>query len=579
MTSFRIERGPFTDAAVKKLGGSGDRHTNWPIVYVLNDAKSVYVGETLNAAKRMRQHRDPASRNRAMREMRIVLDDRFNKSACLDLESQLIRYFSGDGTREVRNRNDGVTDADYYERHTYTQSFDEIFAELRRDGLFSKSRHEIENSDLFKLSPFKALAPEQSAAVENILEGLFDDRAAGRSSTSVVQGAAGTGKTIVAIYLMKLLRDIGESDAIEAYETDSVFADFFRPGYREYARDLRIGLVIPQGSLRASVAKVFKRTPGLSKTMVMSAFDVGKSVERFDLLLVDESHRLTRRSNQPSAALNTSFAEINRRLFGDDDPSKTQLDWICAQSDHQVLFVDSGQSVRPSDISRDTQRSLLEGAERGGRLHKLMTQMRVKAGTDYVGYVRAVLSGESPVPIDVGDYDVRFFDDPRAMREAILRRDADVGLARMLGGYGYKWRSKTDSHAYDIEIGDFRMRWNVSTRDWINSRGSADEVGSIHTVQGYDLNYAGVIIGPEVRWDHENGRIRIDRANYFDGKGKENSPKYGVFVSDDDLRELVINIYVVLLTRGMRGTYVYVHDGEVRERLRGAFEGIVRTAR
>lgn len=578
MTSFRIERGPFTDAEVKKLGGSGDRHTNWPVVYVLNDAKSVYVGETLNAAKRMRQHRDKKSRNRAMRHMRIVLDDRFNKSACLDLESQLIRYFSGDGTRQVRNRNDGVTDSDYYERHAYQRSFEQIFDELHRDGLFRKTRHEIENSDLFKLSPFKALAPEQRAAVESILEGFFDDRAHGRESTSVVQGAAGTGKTIVAIYLMKLLRDIGEADDLETYETDSLFSDFFMPGYKEHARDLKIGLVIPQGSLRESVAKVFKRTPGLDKSMVMNAFDVGKSVERFDLLLVDESHRLTRRANQPSAALNTSYADINRKLFGEDDPSKTQIDWIRAQSDHQVFFVDAGQSVRPADLAPSTQRGLVAGAERNGRLYRLMTQMRVKAGTDYVGYVRAVLSGEKPVPVDVGEYDVRFFDDPGAMRDEISKREAEVGLSRMLAGYGYRWKSKKDAHAYDIEIGDFRMRWNVAARDWINSSGSADEVGSIHTVQGYDLNYAGVIVGPEVRWDDEAGRIRIDRANYFDTKGKENSPKYGVAVTDEDLRALIVNIYVVLMTRGMRGTYMYVHDPVVREQLRGAFEGLGRNA-
>ncbi len=148
----------------------------------------------------------------------------------------------------------------------------------------------------------------------------------------------------------------------------------------------------------------------------------------------------------------------------------------------------------------------------------------------------------------------------------------------MLAGYGYRWKSKKDAHAYDIEIGDFRMRWNVAARDWINSSGSADEVGSIHTVQGYDLNYAGVIVGPEVRWDDEAGRIRIDRANYFDTKGKENSPKYGVAVTDEDLRALIVNIYVVLMTRGMRGTYMYVHDPVVREQLRGAFEGLGRNA-
>ena len=100
------------------------------------------------------------------------------------------------------------------------------------------------------------------------------------------------------------------------------------------------------------------------------------------------------------------------------------------------------------------------------------------------------------------------------------------------------------------------MRLVVAARDWINSSGSANEVGSIHTMQGCDPNYAGVIVGPEVRWDDETSLIRIDRTNYFDTKGKEHSPKYGVAVTDDDLRELIINIYVVLMPRHARNVRV-----------------------
>ncbi|MGO1770324.1 MAG: DNA/RNA helicase domain-containing protein [Microbacterium sp.] len=573
MTSFEVSRQPFTATAVDALAGAGERYTNWPVVYVLSDDRFVYVGETLNAAKRLRQHRDARSRNRAMTQMRIVLHDRFNKSACLDLESQLIRYFGGDGHLQVRNRNDGVTDADYFDREAYQQTFAEIFEHLRAEGLFAQSRHEIRNSDLFKLSPFKALAPEQRAAVEGILDGLFDDLESGRRSMSVVEGAAGTGKTVVAVYLLKLLRDIAEAGDGDAYETDSVFSDYFLPGYRQLAADLRVGLVIPQQSLRASVQKVFRRTPGLDRRMVMSPFELGAREDRFDLLVVDEAHRLTRRGAQAAGPLNARYRDINVALFGADDPQLTQLDWIRALSDHQIFLVDSGQSVRPADVSPDTQRALVAEAQRGHRHHRLMTQMRVKAGTDYVGYVRSVLAGGSPAPVDVGDYDLRFFESAADMRAAIARRDEEHGLGRMLAGYGYRWRSKTDPDAYDVEIGDLRMRWNIATTDWVNSPGSPDEVGSIHTIQGYDLNYAGVIVGPELFWDAAEQRIRVDRSRYFDRNGKVDLPKLGLKTTDDDLLALIVNIYVVLMTRGMLGTYVYVHDEALRDQLRPLFGG------
>ncbi|PFV12832.1 AAA family ATPase, partial [Bacillus cereus] len=83
------------------------------------------------------------------------------------------------------------------------------------------------------------------------------------------------------------------------------------------------------------------------------------------------------------------------------------------------------------------------------------------------------------------------------MRRQILSRNGEHGLARLLAGYAWKWRSRKDRSAFDIEIGDVHLRWNSTDKDWINRPTSVNEVGSIHTVQGYDLNYAGVIIGPD----------------------------------------------------------------------------------
>jgi hypothetical protein len=106
----------------------------------------------------------------------------------------------------------------------------------------------------------------------------------------------------------------------------------------------------------------------------------------------------------------------------------------------------------------------------------------------------------APVP-DFGDYDFRMFDDVSEMRAEIVSRDGEVGLSRLVAGYAWEWKTKGNKPSHDIEIGELRMRWNSTQTDWIASPGSLDEVGSIHTVQGYDLNYAGKVIGPNLRCD------------------------------------------------------------------------------
>ncbi len=126
--------------------------------------------------------------------MRVVIDDTFNKSACLDLESHLIRWLAGDGQFAVLNGNEGIIDAQYYAREQYRESFRDIFEQLRSEGVFQRSIPEIENTDLFKLSPFKVLTREQAIAVEQIVESLLQDVASGARSSSVVEGNPGLGK-------------------------------------------------------------------------------------------------------------------------------------------------------------------------------------------------------------------------------------------------------------------------------------------------------------------------------------------------------------------------------------------------
>jgi DUF2075 family protein len=567
MTSFRIEQVRFTHSQIQAWAPLEPRLRNWPVVYTLDGAGKIYVGESLNVAARFRQHL--SSRERAgLTSARVVLDDSFNKSVCLDLESFLIRLFAGDGKFEVLNGNHGITNADYYNRDDYRRTFQSIFEELRELGAFSRPIREIENSDLFKLSPFKALTPDQAIAVEDILNGLFEDLQSRTSSRIVIQGAPGTGKTVVGIFLMKLLMDIKHADVTEPPESDSLLSEFFVPGYPELLTDFRVGLVVPQQSLRRSIKSVFRKTPGLSPKQVLSPFEVGTSSERFHLLIVDEAHRLNQRAAQAAGPLNKMFVDINKQLFGQDDLALTQLDWINAQSDHQIYLLDGAQAVRPADLPEETTRSLVASVASRGRNYPLTSQMRVRAGDDYVAYVRGILDGSVQRRQEFPGYDLRFFDSAVAMREAVHARERESGLARLLAGFAWPWKGKHDPDARDVRVGGLALRWNTTDTDWVNSSTSIDEVGSIHTIQGYDLNYAGVIIGRDLRLDPVSRRIVFDRSHYYDPRGATNNRMLGVSYSDDDILQFVRNIYAVLLTRGMLGTYVYVCDPALREHLR-----------
>jgi DUF2075 family protein len=567
--SFRIERLPFDRDAVSSWGDADPKHRNWPIVYTIHGSSDIYIGETTSALKRMKQHLDDPMKSR-LTHLRIVFDETFNKSACLDLESKLIGLFDADERFSVTNRNHGISDADYFNRAEYQHRFDEVFNSLLDEGMITRSIPDIVNSDLFKYSPFKALNTEQAGAIEGIVEAIIAQMESTQSYPIVVQGDPGTGKTIVAIYLTKLLADIAKADLDDELDSDSLFSDLFQSEYQSLFAGMKVGFVVPQKSLRKTISKRFAKTPGLSKDMVLSPFDVGASEGQFDLLIVDEAHRLGQRSNQSAGPLNAKFSAINNELFGSDDLSLTQLDWIVKKSSHQLLLIDTAQSVKPGDLPLDRTTAIINAADAHETLFRLASQMRVNGGEDYIDHVGRILNGTVSERKSFGNYDLRLFDDVEEMRQEIFQRDDEFGLSRLVAGYSWKWvsRENGNSHVPDIIIDDVEMFWNRTQTDWINSPTSIDEVGSIHTVQGYDLNYAGVIIGNDLRFDPATQKIRFSRDDYFDKKGLENNRMLGITYSDEEILEFVKNIYRVLMTRGIKGTYVYICDPELREYFR-----------
>lgn len=193
---------------------------------------------------------------------------------------------------------------------------------------------------------------------------------------------------------------------------------------------------------------------------------------------------------------------------------------------------------------------------------KLTSQMRVSAGNDYIHFVHRLLNCEPLENLSIPkDYDFRFFDSFKDFHREIIQKEKEFGLSRIIAGYSWPWISKSNKSLFDIEIEGQKLQWNNVNIDWINSANPEIEVGCIHTTQGYDLNYAGIIFGKEITYNKYLNRIQILRENYHDRNGS-------IGVTDDEkLKNYIINIYRTIMYRGIRGTFVYACDPELRRYL------------
>lgn len=527
---------------------------NWPVVYILNNNKEAYIGETINAVIRSSQHLKTKERKK-LEHLNLISDDDFNKSVILDLEAYLINYMSADGKYKLQNSNMGMHLHDYYERDKYEKTFDNIWHQLKERHLIANSIHYIENTDTFKYSPYKALNLDQYRIVDAVIQDLVDIKNMDKHFTTIIDGGAGTGKTVLAVYLMKLLCEAGDDIVVMDTEID--------PGLNYIAHNLsklepmKIGLVVPMQSLRSTIKKVFGSIKGLKKNMVLSPYDVVKAEdEPYDLLIVDEAHRLQQRK---ALSRYTAFDNNNEKLGFDQ--SGTQLDWILKCSKSQIFFYDSMQSVKPSDVKRQRFDQLKE--QEAAKVYRLSSQFRCRGGNSYIEYVKAILNDHPPKTAkNIENYELRLFEDVNNMVEVVRLKDEEHGLCRVVAGYSWKWLSKKTKNVNDIFIDEYEYMWNSVSADWVNSENAINEVGCIHTVQGYDLNYAGVIFGNEIKYDPKTKRIFIDKKNYYDLQGKTS------LEDEDALKTYIINIYMTLLTRGIKGTYVYVCDENLRNYLK-----------
>lgn len=528
--------------------------TDWPVVYMIHDDDEAYIGETSSMVERMTQHLQNPERV-GLEELEVIVDHRFNKSAILDLEQTLIRHCGADGRFRLQNRSRGQSSSHgYYQREMYMAMVPDIWRMMLDRGLARRDLDELRNSILFKYSPYIALTREQWDVAGQVLQDISESLLSGTGGVSVVHGSAGTGKTVLATSLMFNMANCDSYGPLD----DGPSVDICR--YASEHGGLRIGLVVPMTSLRQTLRKVYKGTGnGLRADMVMGPNDVVGRM--FDVLIVDESHRLAQRRN----IANMGSFDCCCRELGLDPHRSTQLDWVLRSCRHCVLFYDGDQTVKGSDISPSQFDSSIDVRRTD---YTLTTQLRCLAGDGYADYLKRVFDCSQPYRQEMDGYDLRMFDDVGEMVDEIHRLDDVMGLCRTVAGYSWKWVSKGLSreeierdHKEDIVIDGHRYIWNMSNKEWILRPGSVDEVGCIHTTQGYDLNYVAVIFGEEVDYDGTSGRIVVDLDRFHDTNVKNGT-------DPEKVREYILNSYRVMMARGIKGCFVYACNRGLREYLR-----------
>jgi len=353
----------------------------------------------------------------------------------------------------------------------------------------------------------------------------------------IVEGGPGTGKSVIAINLLAQLTLEGQ---VAAYVSKNSAP---RNVYSTELKGTRS---------KKSIDALFKGSG--------TFYEVDTNV--YDTLIVDEAHRLNEKSG----------------LFG--NLGENQIKEIINAARCSIFFIDESQRVTLKDIG-----SVEEIEKQASLQHasvyrdELDSQFRCNGSDGYLAWIDNTLGIRETANWNLEgiDYDIEVLDSPQELERAIRIRNRERNKARLVAGYCWGWDTKTRSNSsvHDIEIGDWSISWNLdSTQTFAIDEGSVNECGCIHTVQGLEFDYVGVIIGPDMRF--ENGRVVTDASAHpkTDNALKgiktmaKKDPERAYRVAD----QLIKNTYRTLMTRGMKGCYVYCVDEPLREYLRSRVE-------
>ncbi|MBX3590135.1 MAG: DUF2075 domain-containing protein [Burkholderiaceae bacterium] len=386
---------------------------------------------------------------------------------------------------------------------------------------------------LLQGKPEFVLIDDQKVVHETILQA--DARATKRKQVVIVQGGPGTGKSVVAINLL---------GALISRERNA----------RYVSKN-----AAPRAVYEARLAGTFTKTR-ISNLFSGSGAFVNDEPDTYDTLLVDEAHRLNEKSG------------LFRNL-GDN-----QIRELIRSARCTVFFIDDDQRVTVHDIGHTEElRARAREFDAAVTELELSSQFRCNGADGYLAWLDDTLDirPTANTTLDPAEFDFRVFDSPSELHDLIALKNGASNRSRVVAGYCWEWPSKRDPQAWDIELPAFgyRRRWNLDKDGslWIVTPGSVEQVGCIHTCQGLELDYVGVIVGPDLVY--REGRIVTDATKRARSDQSVKGLK-GMSKDDPDrARQLadtiVKNTYRTLMTRGMKGCYVYCTDAPLAAYLRG----------
>ena len=385
---------------------------------------------------------------------------------------------------------------------------------------------------LLQGKPEFVLIDDQKVVHESIMQ--VDARAEKRKQVVIIQGGPGTGKSVIAINLL---------GALLARKRNA----------RYVSKN-----AAPRAVYEARLAGTFTKTR-ISNLFSGSGAFVNDAADTYDTLIVDEAHRLNQKSG------------LYRNL-GDNQVKELIRSARCT-----VFFVDDDQRVTLLDIghTEELRRWALELGAEVTEL-QLSSQFRCNGSDGYLAWLDdtlAIRSTANPT-LETESYDFRVFDNPADMHALIALKNQANNRSRVVAGYCWKWPSRKDPAAWDIELPafDYQRRWNLDKDGslWIVTPGSVEQVGCIHTCQGLELDYVGVIIGPDLVY--RDGAIVTDATKRASSDQSVKGLKKMMEADAERARALadaiVKNTYRTLMTRGMKGCYVYCTDAPLADYLR-----------
>ena len=373
------------------------------------------------------------------------------------------------------------------------------------------------------------LLDEQAVCYDMCLKTMAKCKEDGKKRTIVIQGGPGTGKSVLAV---NLLMEFINKSLNTCYATKN-------SAPREAFLSL---LTHSDAKKQVNIRQLFRSPFGLSNV----------PDNTYDCLIVDEAHRLVKKM----------YGDWNGENQVKECISASLLSIFLLDEDQAVTVNDIGSIAEISKWCRELNSTLKMPAEA-----KLVSQFRCNGSDAYIQFIDDILQRtEESVTVSLYElnFDFRIFDSAIELREALREKNAINNKSRMVAGYCYDWNVKHGRGDYDIMLPDgFKAKWNLEKdKIWAINPNSFEEVGCIHTAQGLEFDYVGVLIGKDLKYDSTSGRIITDKQAI---SKDDKSSGIRSCKNENIVRKLILNTYKTLLTRGQKGCYVYCEDKSLAE--------------